>query len=161
MVLLSQRIVLILLHLLLKTLHIHVHFFAHVHITIILHIIPHLLLIVALHLSLLIEDVLLVEGVDLRLNAHLGIFLHLSLSLHLDRSGSFHLRVLVLHRLLGHPHLVVLYVIVVVQLVPSFLLDLLLSLDVTQLSDVVSFVQLFLDQPRFHLLNSGVMHGFL
>lgn len=161
MVLLSQRVVLILLHLLLKSFHIHVHFFAHVHISIIFHIVPHLLLIVALHLSLLIEDVLLVEGVYLRLNAHLGIFLHLGLSLHLDHSCSFHLRVLILHRLLGHPHLVVLYVIVVVQLVPGLLLDLLLSLDVTELSDVVGFIQLFLDQPRFHLLDSGVMHGFL
>jgi hypothetical protein len=38
----------------------------------------------------------------------------LSFGLHLDHPGSFHLRILVLHRLLGHPHLVVFHIIVVV-----------------------------------------------
>jgi len=144
-VFLSQWVVVILLHLLLKSFHVHIHFIVHAHIAVVLHIVAHLLLFVAFHLSLLVEDIFLVQSVDLRLDAHLSVFLHLSLSLHLDDPSSLHLRVLVIHRLLSHPHLVVFHVIVVVQLIHSLLLNLLLALDISHLCDVVSFVELLFD----------------
>jgi hypothetical protein len=92
----------------------------------------HLLLITFhLILPLLVEDVLLVEGINLALNAHLSVFtLHL-LGLHLHHASSLHLQVALLVVLLHHPHLVVLYIVVVHYLVTSLLLDCILPVHVS------------------------------
>ena len=154
---LPKWVVLELSHLLV---HIHLRFlFIALHLLIIaLH-----LLAVAFHLvlPLLVEDILLVEGIDLALDTHLSICILLLLSLHLHHASPLHLEVPLLVVLLCHPHLVVLYVVVVHYLVASLLLDGFLAVDVSQLGNVVGLIELLLDEPVLHLSDSRIVHQFL
>ena len=151
-----KRVVLKLLHLLA-----HVHF--HLHLSLLLfshfHLLP-ISFVLHLVLSLLIEYILLIKGIDLALYAHLRILSHSLLMLHLHHPGSFHLQVPLLIVLLHHPHLVVLHVVVVHYLVSSLFLDGVLSVHVSQLSDIVGFVKLLFHEPVLHLRDARVVHQF-
>ena len=157
-VFLSKWIVLVLLHLLMKALHVHLHFFSHIHVSFIFHFLSVVLLVLFsfFHfiLPLLIEDILLIKSINLRLNSHFGIFLLLSFCLHLNHSCSFHLNVSILHRLLSHPHFVILYVALVTYLLSGFLLYTFLSFHISQLCDIVSLIQFLFDEPLLHIVHS-------
>ena len=127
----------------LKILHLFAHVHFHLHLLFFVFILLHVHLFpIAFHLvlPLLIEYVLLIECIDLALYAHLGILSHSLLMLHLHHPSSLHLEVPLLIVLLHHPHLVVLNVVVVHYLVLRFFLDGVLTVHVSKLGDVVSFV---------------------
>lgn len=104
----------------------------------------------------------LIDLLNLRFNAHLGLLSFLELLLHLLLVGSRHYIVLPLILLLSHPLLIRLRIVAArSELVLSLLVYDFLFFDVAQLGDVVGFIELFLDEPRFHLPNSVVVDELL
>ena len=114
-----------------------------------------------LHLSLLVHHILLSKLIYLMPHTHFCLFLLHSFSLHLCDSGSFHLLKPLFHRFLGHPHFVILGIVLPSKLLPCFTVYFVLPAYVSLLGYFIRFIELFLGQPLFHLVYTRVMEKLL